>query len=126
MVKVTVDSSVIIEKIRTDGGFYDDLLELQLGGKIELSLSVIVIAELWAGGSMEKSLKRQSAEIIIKYFRRLMINEKVAKLAGEIVRKYSVKPMDALIAASAIEDGAMLATLNVKDFIDIKELKLYK
>lgn len=125
MVKVVVDSSVIIEKIRTDNGLFDSLVELQSNNKVVLFMSVVTIAELWAGESMNKKNEVESVREIIKYIKRLIVNEDIAKLSGEMVRKYKIHVMDALIAASTVEDGAELATLNVKHFKMIKGLKLY-
>ncbi|MFA6007425.1 MAG: type II toxin-antitoxin system VapC family toxin [Candidatus Shapirobacteria bacterium] len=126
MVKIVVDSSVIIEKIRTDGCLFDRLVELQLKNKVILFISVVTVAELWAGESMNKKSEIESVTEIIKYIKRLIVNEDIAMMSGEIVRKYKIEAMDALIAASALEDDAQLATLNVKHFKMIKGLKLYK
>lgn len=125
MVKVVIDSSLIIEKIRTDGGLFDSLIELQSDNKVVLLMSVVTIAELWAGQSMSKKMEIESVNEITKYIKRLIVNEDIAKMSGEIVRKYKIGAMDAIIAASTLEDGAELATLNLKHFKMIKGLKLY-
>lgn len=125
MVKIVVDSSVIIEKIRTDGGLFDKLMELQSKNKVVMLISVVTIAELWAGKSMNKKNEENSVAEIIKYMKRLIVSENIAKLAGEMVRKYKIEAIDALIAASAIEDGAKMATINKKHFKMIKGLELY-
>lgn len=125
MVKVVLDSCVIIEKIRTDGGLFDELKNRRAKGKAVLLVSVATILELWAGRLMDKKKEAEMVEHVIEHCKRLVVSEGVAKLAGEIVRKYQTSPMDALIAASAMEDGAQLATLNIKHFVGIKGLKLY-
>jgi len=126
MVKVVVDSSVLIEKMRmVKNCFYDKLVELQSNGKVDLLISVIVIAELWTGDSMNQKVKIESAETLIKHLRRIVVNEDISKLAGEIMRKHKIQGMDALIVASALESEAELATLNTKHFVNVKGLKLY-
>ena len=49
----------------------------------------------------------------------------MAKLAGEVKRNYKIAAIDAIIAAIALENEAMVATLNTKHFVGIKGLKLY-
>ena len=62
---------------------------------------------------------------LLKSFSLVAVDSNIAKIAGEIRRKYRLKTPDALIAATAIFTGSVLVTRNVKDFKKIKELKLY-
>lgn len=125
MVSVVVDSSLLIEKIRRGSENFDNLIKLQRIGKIGISIPVVVIAELWAGDSMNIKKQVDIIETMISHMKRIEVNEKIAKISGEMVRKYKVGTMDALIAASALEDNAEVATLNTKHFKKIKGLKLF-
>ena len=53
------------------------------------------------------------------------INIKEAKLSGEIKRKFGLFLADAMVAACAINNKAVLSTLNTKDFKKVKGLKIY-
>lgn len=126
MVKIILDSSVIIEKIRTDKGMFDQLYERWKGGKVELMLPVVVIAELWAGKKMNNPDEEKLVEKIISKITRIGVGEEISKKAGELVRIDGILPMDGLIAACCFESNGYLATLNTKHFEKIKGLRLYK
>ena len=126
MVKVVVDSSIVIEKIRRGSEVFDNLIKLQKSRKVNLCISVVAIAELWAGESMNVKKEESIVEHLVSVMERIEVNEEIAKLSGEIVRKYKIGSMDALIAALALESEADLATLNAKHFVGIKGIKLYK
>jgi len=63
---------------------------------------------------------------LLKSFSLISVDSNIAKIAGALRRKYSLKTPDALIAATAIFTGSTLVTGNLKDFEKIKELKLWK
>ena len=54
----------------------------------------------------------------------LPLETEISKKAGEIRAKNNTTIIDAIIAATAINHGLSLATLNLKDFEDIEELRL--
>lgn len=87
---------------------------------------MITIQELYAGQSSKNPEKEKFFLIIMNYFKVLPYDREIAKLAGEIMRdaKLEIVFADAAIAATAIINGAQLATLNKKDFSGIKDLKL--
>lgn len=126
MVRVVVDSSILIEKIRWGSKYYDQLLELEKLGEIIIYIPVVVITELWAGKSMFRKKDSQIVEHLISTMRRIDIDERIARLSGELVRSVNIQPIDALIAASAVINDSQLATLNTKHFKNINGLKLYK
>ena len=126
MVKVLVDTSIFIEEIRCGSKVYGELIGLYDDRKIDLYVSVIVIAELWAGKSMNTKSKRLVVEKLLKPFRRIEVGESISKKSGDIMRSGQCKGMDALIAACCIEKKAKLATLNVKDFEKVEGLKIWK
>lgn len=126
MVKVLIDTSIIIEEIRRGSKIWEELKERTRKGEIELIASVVVLTELWSGRSMSDSKKVVAIEKLIEIIEFLEVGTEVAKLTGELVRKYDISGFDAIIAATCLRYKAQLLTLNIKDFKKIKGLKLYK
>lgn len=82
--------------------------------------SVITRAELFAG-----SAATDGANILLGAFRELGVSRLIAERAGEVRRETGVRLPDALIAATAIEEGLALVTRNRKDFARIRGLRLH-
>jgi predicted nucleic acid-binding protein len=55
----------------------------------------------------------------------LPVTTNIAKLAGELSRSKQCKNVNAVLAATALEENAHLATLNRRDFSSVKKLKLF-
>jgi predicted nucleic acid-binding protein len=124
--KILIDTSVFIEFSRTNGGQYVELLSLAEKSKVLLSTSVIVLAEYWSGKSMKDNTHLLVAKKLFADIESYQINERIAKRGGEIRREYRLDLPDALIAATALEYDAHLATLNEKHFAGIPGLKLWR
>lgn len=125
MVKIIVDTSIFVEKIRTHKGLFDDLVSKSELGKLELYTSSIVLTELWMGFSMDKKAAVSEVEEILSAVTIIGIGGEVGKKAGELIRNKQSEGFDALVAATTIVHDMQLATLNVKHFMGIKGLKLY-
>jgi len=125
VVDVIVDTSVIIEKIRTNRGLFDKLIDKAKKGKVGLYTSAVVITELWMGQGMKYKESVMGVEDLLESMRTITIDREIGKKAGELIRGKQVEGFDALIAASALVLKFKLATLNVKHFKKIKGLKLY-
>ncbi len=54
-----------------------------------------------------------------------MTDTSTCRLVGALGRGVSLSLIDAIIAATAIELNLPVATLNVKDFERVEELKIY-
>ncbi len=92
-----------------------------------LFISSITIFELFSGKSSKDKKQNQAINDLLKYFTEVDINLKIAKIAGEIYRD-KIKDLgvpDYIIAATAIEIGAQVATLNLKHFQKIPGLSIY-
>ena len=61
---------------------------------------------------------------MVKEMSVIQINEDIKELAIQIRRDNNVKLPDALIAATAISQGATLITLNTKDFKPVMGLTI--
>lgn len=126
---VVFDTSLIIDFLRRKNGektSFEKIVEKLK--RNELAVSVLSIQELYQGKSMDKDGEEIRIQKIILPFNVLAYSVEIAKKAGKIVRdsNYSVAFADAAIAATAIVNGAELATLNIKDFLGIKNLEIYK
>ena len=123
---VIIDTSVVIDHLRQDE---KETLLMRLAKdnpKENLAISVVSVQELFEGRSTQQSDKRQSLLAVISPLQILPYDYETARLAGEIARDLGrpVELADAAIAATAINNGARLLTLNRKDFRDIAELEL--
>ncbi|KKR67158.1 MAG: hypothetical protein UU09_C0037G0008 [Microgenomates group bacterium GW2011_GWA2_40_6] len=121
-----LDTSVIIEKIRRGKGVWDEIMQEAKTGRVELLISVITIAELWAGEKMNNKRSITEVEEMIKPIVKVTVDAEVAKTAGELARNKVVVGFDAIISATALIFNAQLVTHNKKHFEEVKGLKLYK
>ncbi|MEK9171177.1 MAG: type II toxin-antitoxin system VapC family toxin [Patescibacteria group bacterium] len=126
MTKVVIDTSIIIDFTRAGTGQLPDLIEAAKSDEIELFIPTVVILELWIGKSMQQSKNTAAAEKLFSGIKRIDLVESIAKLAGKLLRKNLLTgPMDAVIAASALELNAKLATGNRRHFEKVKNLRLF-
>jgi len=85
--------------------------------------SSITIGEIYSGSSavsMEKKINR-----VLSLMEMVDINTEILKSAGAVRRKTHISLIDAIIAATAIELNIPIATLNVKEFEKVKNIKLF-
>lgn len=125
MEQVIIDSDIIIDYLRTGRGLMISLLKAQVENKIQISISVVSIYELFVGKSSKKD--EEMILEIIKKFKTIFLDNKIAKLAGELTRDNKLEssgPFDVFIAATAILFDSSLATKNKKHFSKIPGLKL--
>ena len=126
MVKVVIDSSVLIQNIRLGREVFFELVEAVKQKKVEVLVPTVVLMEIWSGKSMNnKSLEKKIVERLAR-FTKIACDEKVACLSREIRRNYGIHGLDAIIAATTLDNRAKLLTLNKKHFKMIKELKFYE
>ena len=128
MVKVVVDTSILIDHLRQKSDKFIRLTELQDEGKIKILIPHIVVTELFVGKSTKKKKIEKSLDKFLSGFELMKMSYRSSKKAGELIREYPNinDAYDLLIAAMALEDKAHIFTLNVKHFKPIKGLKLYE
>ena len=120
---ILIDTDVIIDHLR---GFEDSkklLKRVELGNFLTY-FSAITEAELYSGQRMGSRSERRKVDRLFKIMHRIDVNEKVARKAGEIRRKYGVELPNAIIAASCFIVRAELVTRNIKHYESIKGIKL--
>lgn len=122
MEKVVIDTSVIVDFIRAKKG----VLPVLLQKKNRLYIPTIVIAELWAGESVNDLDEQKLTERLLTGFKTVGLTKQIAKHTGELIRNSRVEePADAIVAASALYLDARLATSNIKHFKKVKGLRLF-
>ena len=112
MAEILVDTDVLIDHLRGKRRL--------IRRKDRISYSVVTRAQLFAGHSTDEARVGE----LLAPFREVAIDRAIAERAGRIRRRSGTPLADALIAATAIERGLMLATRNVSDFAGIRGLKL--
>ena len=126
---VALDTNVLSEIMRPESdGECRSVSSLELDNPL---ISAVVFHELAYGaqrlpeGRRKSTLLREIDAFHQKYENRIIADDfEVANLSGKLRSDAQglgrdLKPMDAMIAASALHTGAKLATRNLKDFIDL-------
>ena len=122
---IMIDSSLFIDYYRKVNKTGTQLVELSK--KYDFSISVITKFELLTGIKDEK--ERIFWNDIFKDMTIFPLAGKEVEKAAEIMKYLRMKNkiiglQDIFIAATAIENGFGLATLNIKDFVRIPDLRL--
>ena len=125
MSEALFDTSVLVDYLR---GFQGALPLVQgvKDGAMNGYVSVITIAELFAGKDEESQVKRERLEELLSYFGKMEVNEEIAKTSGRFKRKHNIGISDAIIAATTASLGCRLLTQNIRDFARIKEITAEK
>ena len=123
--KLLLDTSIIIDFLRQKDKEKTIYITLTKAG-YSLFISIITHAELYSGKSIwEDEEFNQALETIFSGLTILSLDLELSKAAGKIRAYHKIELNDAIIAATAIENGCELVTLNVKDFEKIPHLKLF-
>lgn len=125
MIKVLVDTDIIIDFLRTDKGILPHLFTLQSEEKIELYISAVTVLELFSGKSAK--IKKPNLDELISVFNIIELTRDLARFTGELKRDLSqtIAFADLTVAASALHIGAKLATRNRRHFIGIPNLRFF-
>ncbi len=122
---LVVDSSILIDHLR--GGSAWKRVLSQGEEDLRLFVPTIVIFELFAGQSSRDPAIVFRIRQLIHNFQRIELDEKIAKIAGELFRDFGkhIQIQDYIIAASALSINAQVVTLNRKHFEKIPGITLY-
>lgn len=123
--KLVIDTSIFIDKLR-GGKRWDDFFN-GLDDTVELNLPSIVIFELFSGLSSRKAQISLKISSFRKFFNEIDLTSEIARRAGEINRDTpgNLDLPDYIIAATAMEIGAQVVTLNRKHFEKIPGVSIY-
>lgn len=122
--KLALDTNIFIDKLR--GGVKLDEFLSNINEGVELFLPTVVVFELFSGLSSKQKTVTEKIIGFRKYFREIDLNWSIAKKAAEIHRdNSSIEAFDCIVAATAIEIGAQVVTLNKKHFSQIPQVVIY-
>ena len=112
--RLVIDTNILVDHFRRLPAAVDFVAHLR-GRPV---VSVITAGELFAG--VREGKERQEIERFLSRTVLIDVDEQIAIRAGLMLRQYrkshGVGLADALIAATAEVDGAVIATLNAKHF----------
>lgn len=122
--KVVIDTNIIIDHLRGVPQATKQLYEIERGS-FEGLISTITVMELLAVPHI--SQKRLVAiNELLELFVHIPVDDQIATAAATLLGQYrsshGLEPMDALIAATALVNEAVLFTLNKKHFKFIQGL----
>lgn len=121
------DTSIIIDGLRRKKVAKDVLAKFEKTNDF-LFIPSIVGFELFSGQSTKKAGQVRDINNFLDYFKIVDLNWNIAKTAGKIYRD-GVKGLalaDYVIAATAMEVGAQVVTLNKRHFQKIQGVSIYQ
>ncbi len=127
-----VDTDVIIDVLRGDERARDVLKGLSLRDE-NLAVSVITVGELHEGAyySRNSFLELESLQALLDTFAEIIdvsrpVADRFAVVRGSLPRQIrnQLGDLDLLIAATALEQGRILVTGNIRDFRHISGLQI--
>ena len=117
-----VDTDIIVDYTRGNQRAADYLDSLQN----EWSISAITSLELMAGARNQREIS--DIDIMISAYAAIPPNGAITRRAYSLLKTYAkshgLRTLDALIAATAFEDGLTLVTKNRKHFLMIDGLRI--
>jgi hypothetical protein len=117
-----LDTDIVIEYLRGAAKAVQFLETLEG----DLLLSVITVAELWAGARGEE--EEAALEQFFLAFRILPVDEATAREGGILRRQYApshgIGLGDALIAGASLKEGVRLVSFNAKHFPMIEAIEV--
>lgn len=127
MSRYLIDTNIIIYTLRGVKSVVSFMDKLFNDDRAEILYSVVTEAELFSR-ELDDDIK-VAVEDLLSVGEIVDISSAIARKAGEIRAKFNkcgikVKLPDALIAATAINEDAILVTHNVQDFIRVVEVKV--
>lgn len=122
--KVLIDTNIAIGYIGKQlDGYLMDRLDYIFNNQYHFS--VINKIELLGYPNMNK-IEEEKFNLLIDHSIIHQIDNKTIEKTIEIRKKYKIKLPDAIIAATCLENGLEILTLNIKDFENIEGLQFYK
>lgn len=115
-----VDTNILIDHLRGVSKATTFLRQARNAGT--LWISAVTVAEVYAGQRTRQAKQAAKVSRLLNLFRIAYLDGVVAKLGGEIARDCGTALPDALIAATAVRKGLVLATRNTAHFAEIPDL----
>ena len=125
--RVLIDTNILID-IKRDIEDAQKCIDFFIEESIHLSISVITAMEFLAGTTSKNELRQ--TEKFLTIFTVIPISADISYRAIDLFKEYalshSIDIPDCFIAATALEHGMTLLTLNAKHFSMIKNLQIKK
>ncbi|MDT7885763.1 MAG: PIN domain-containing protein [Thermoproteota archaeon] len=123
--KYVFDTSILIDHLRniTDARILVEKVERK---EVEGIISVITEAELLSAKRCEDAKEREMIEKLLKIFRKVELDNEIAKIAAKFRREYGISLLDAIIAAVGFKEKCAILTKNIKDFERVKVVEIKK
>jgi len=126
MYKILVDTDVLIDFSKGKNLLLKDLFILQKQGKTSLYITPVNVTEFLNDTLLENVKKLDESMEFLENFKIAKLGKQSGVLAGKYLRLGKTSYLgDALIGASCVESGLVLATRNKKHFEKIPNLKFY-
>lgn len=126
MQKIVIDSDILIDHLRFHSEILDTIFYQLASKKVKAYLPSVVASEIYSGQDTKGSQQRKIVEELLGQLEFVPANEEISKIAGFLIRDKRLGLADAIVAATALNLNAKLATRNIKDFIGVKGLKFFK
>ena len=121
---ILCDTSVIIEALKKNPIVIQAIEKI---GLERIAVSVVTVMELYYGALNKAELKKIKRHL--SSIRIFQIEEEISIMASDLIEQYAkshgLQIPDALIAATSINRDLQLYTGNTKDFIYIKNIRLW-
>jgi len=120
-----LDSDIIIDHLRKYSPA-KDYLQKVFSGEKGFAVSVITEAEVLSGKGLDDNNRKSLVIQLLDHFTKITVSSEIAQLAGEFKRKYEMRLMDAMIAATAIRHDLRLITRNIRHYRCVPNLQVEK
>ncbi|MEW6695930.1 MAG: type II toxin-antitoxin system VapC family toxin [Bacillota bacterium] len=122
--KVVFDTNIIIDHLKGLNQAREQLRNIE-SGVFEGYISVITLMELLSAPWISEQ-RKEAITNLLQIFEHLSVDKKIAATASKLLSRYrhshGLEPTDALIAATALVNEAVLFTLNKRQFRFIEGL----
>lgn len=127
MIKVFIDTDVIIDFTNSKGRILINLLTKQRQSKVHLMINPVVISEFFTDKKLKDGQMLTKAKQLFGFFTPIEISARIGYLAGDILREGKIDLIgDAFIAATCVLHNLPLVTRNKKHFAKVNELQFYE
>jgi hypothetical protein len=119
-----VDTNIFIDHFRSFGPATRFLLSRSCSA--DIAFSAITETEVLAGKCAKDLRTREELLGFLSQWKKVPFDNPAASIAGDLVREHNLSVPDAIIAATAINENAVLLTQNLRHFIQVKSLNCRK
>ena len=123
-ISIVIDSDLFIDNLRGSQKAAEWFNSVRNSKKFNIYYSALTEAEVLAGKDCEDKGKEGKVFALLSIVKKLLVTNELAKRGGMVRRRHGLNLVDAIIAATALEIGALLCTRNIADYQRIPNLKL--